>query len=511
MLDYQHLPYVAAVGGGLYLSYSYIQDYLDLERLRKTHAAKAPIRSPDEGFLGLTGLRTVTAEINEKRSQDASVKRYEDWGDTFSSSLFGRSLIITRHPDNIKAILATQFEQFSLGEGRETSFVPFLGKGIFTHVYGGGPKGEPWKHSRAMLRPQFARQQIQDLEVLDSFVQTLISRIPSNETVDLQDLFFKLTIDTATDFLFGESVHSLSENCSPDEEKFSQDFTRATEICMLRSNLGDLYFLQKDGKEFKQRSKRVHDYLDKFTRKALELQASGKPTSAESGGKYVFLEEISRSITDPVALRSELLNILLAGRDTTASLLSICFHQLARHKDVWAKLRQEILESVGDRKPSYEDIKAMKYLRYVLNETLRLYPVVPWNGREAVVNTTLPHGGGPDGKSPIVIKKGTGVFYSTYGLHRRSFYGDDAKEFKPDRWEGLRPGWNYIPFNGGPRICLGQQYALTEASYVVIRLLQHFEDIENRDPVLEFVEGLTLTMCSGRGTQVALKPAKAES
>lgn len=138
---------------------------------------------------------------------------------------------------------------------------------------------------------------------------------------------------------------------------------------MLRSNLGDLYFLQPDSKEFKQCCKDVHAYLDRFARKALELRASGKPTSYERGGKYVFLEEISRSITDPVALRSELLNILLAGRDTTASLLSICFHQLARHKDVWAKLRQEIIEKIGNRKPTYEDIKSLTYLRYVLNES----------------------------------------------------------------------------------------------------------------------------------------------
>ena len=196
MLDYQHLPYVAAVGGGLYLGYSYVQDYLDLERLRKTSGAEKPVHSPDEGFLGLKGMRLVTAEIKEKRAQDASVKRHEDWGDTYASSMFGRKLLITRHPDNIKAILATQFEEFSLGEGRETAFVPFLGRGIFTHVYGGGPRGEPWRHSRAVLRPQFSRQQIQDLDALDRVVQTLISRIPPNETVDLQDLFFKLTIDT---------------------------------------------------------------------------------------------------------------------------------------------------------------------------------------------------------------------------------------------------------------------------------------------------------------------------
>lgn len=138
---------------------------------------------------------------------------------------------------------------------------------------------------------------------------------------------------------------------------------------MLRTMLGNLYFLQGDSREFRRVSEFVQAYIDRFTRKALEHHATGKPTSHDAGGQYIFLEEISKNIKDPVRLRSELLNILLAGRDTTASLLAICFHQLARHKDIWHQLRQEILDNIGDRLPTYDDIKSLKYLRYVLNES----------------------------------------------------------------------------------------------------------------------------------------------
>ena len=82
---------------------------------------------------------------------------------------------------------------------------------------------------------------------------------------------------------------------------------------------------------------------------------------------------------------------------------------------------------------------------------------MPINFRDAVVTTTLPRGGGPDGKSKIIVKKGTGIFYCTWSLHRSEFYGEDAEEFRPSRWETLRPGWNYLPFSGGPRICLGRE------------------------------------------------------
>ena len=78
--------------------------------------------------------------------------------------------------------------------------------------------------------------------------------------------------------------------------------------------------------------------------------------------------------------------------------------------------------------------------------------------RMSVVDTVLPLGGGPDGKSPLFIPAKTNVQYSVYTMHRRKdLYGEDADEFKPERWETLRPGWEYLPFNGGPRICIGRK------------------------------------------------------
>lgn len=82
---------------------------------------------------------------------------------------------------------------------------------------------------------------------------------------------------------------------------------------------------------------------------------------------------------------------------------------------------------------------------------------MPGNSRSAIRDTVLPRGGGPDGQSPVFVPKGTSVIYSAFSMHRRTdIYGPDALEFKPERWETIRPGWGYLPFNGGPRICLGR-------------------------------------------------------
>lgn len=90
---------------------------------------------------------------------------------------------------------------------------------------------------------------------------------------------------------------------------------------------------------------------------------------------------------------------------------------------------------------------------------LRLHPVIPTNAREASKDTILPYGGGKDGNSPLLIKKGNLVMYNIYAMHRdAAVFGPDAEEFVPERWNGLRPGWGYLPFNGGPRICIGRKY-----------------------------------------------------
>jgi hypothetical protein len=115
----------------------------------------------------------------------------------------------------------------------------------------------------------------------------------------------------------------------------------------------------------------VHNFVDRFVAKALvfrrERLASGKENQEKQEGKYIFMNELALAIDDPIQIRSEILNILLAGRDTTAGLLSNTFHVLARRPDVWAKLKYEVDELRGKR-PDYETLRNMKYLKNVLNE-----------------------------------------------------------------------------------------------------------------------------------------------
>lgn len=183
-----------------------------------------------------------------------------------------------------------------------------------------------------------------------------------------------------------------------------------------------------------------------------------------------------------------------ASQDTSAGTLSWTFHHLSRDPAIYDRLRQETLEQVGEeRQPTYEDLKSLRYLQSVMNETLRLYPAVPINLRAALRDTSLPRGGGPDGLSPVGILQGAQVFYMPITLHRRPDLAPpptaafpDVSTFHPERWSAWTPkAWTNIPFNGGPRICVGQQFALTEMAYTIVRILQRFERIESAAPAAD--------------------------
>lgn len=201
---------------------------------------------------------------------------------------------------------------------------------------------------------------------------------------------------------------------------------------------------------------------------------------------------------------------MFAGRDTTAALLSWVFFELAQRPDVQQKLRQAVRDDFGNdtRKINFATLKSCKYLQYILNETLRCWPTVPVNNRTAVRDTVLPVGGGPNRDQPIPVRKGESVTFIIYAMHRRKdIWGEDANEFKPERWEGRKSDWSFIPFSGGPRICLGQQYALTEAGYLVVRLLQTFDKIEWNGPTGRPRKGLGLTLFPRDGVHVRMHKA----
>lgn len=222
-----------------------------------------------------------------------------------------------------------------------------------------------------MLRPNFTRSQVGDLATFEDHISQLIDRIPKDgSTVNLQELFFRLTIDSATKFLFGESTNSLAPSASSETPaRFAEAFNRSQEFTgeVARNGLVMKFFSKKN---FNRDVKYVHDFVDRYVQRGLETRKTydlEKANAKEEGERYVFLNELVKQTSDPIQIRSELLNILLAGRDTTASLLSNVWFVLARRPDIWEKLQAEVSQLRGEL-PTFAQIQEMKYLKQVLNE-----------------------------------------------------------------------------------------------------------------------------------------------
>ena len=278
--------------------------------------------------------------------------------------------IFTVEAENVKTILATKFKDYKLPSTRQRGFQPLLGSGIFL------TDGADWKHSRELIRPNFVRDQVADLDNFEEHLSLMIKAIPKDgkTTVDLQELFFGLTIDTATEFLFGESTNVLLGRDRPESGaniEFAEAWHRS-QIEILNLSRSSLFY--RLPKHFKKDLKIVNEYVGSYVQKGLEYRRNfiRDPEKVSShSGRYVFMHELVKATDDPVRIRDEMLNVFLAGRDTTASLLGNMWLILARRPDIWTKLRREVDETLHGKRPTYEQLKDMKYLKAVINECMQ--------------------------------------------------------------------------------------------------------------------------------------------
>jgi cytochrome P450 len=286
-------------------------------------------------------------------------------------------------------------------------------------------------------------------------------------------------LDTSTEFLFGTTADSLHNPNS----HFAAAFSVVQEVQTARVKIGPFWRLYWPLR-FIKAVWTLDSFVQPFVERSVSMaQKNARPDDGEEEDGSSLTEALSRFTTDPKMIRDQVVSTLLAGRDTTACAMSWLTYELARHPECYAKLREEVLDTLGvDELPTYEQLKNMKYLQHCITEMLRLYPIVPFNIRYALKDTTLPKGGGSDGSKPIAVLKGDPIGYMTLCMQRRKdLFGDTVDDFNPDRWIDWIPDpWTYIPFNGGPRICLGQNFALTEMAYATARMAQRYRSIEDR-------------------------------
>ncbi|KAI0401353.1 cytochrome P450 [Xylaria palmicola] len=487
------------------LGRKWYQAYTADVELARRHNCQLPPELPKRWPFGIDRIKELWDSNAEGRLLAflcSVAKDYEPRNNLYQYLLVGPRAFHVLHPSNVEAVLSTNFKDFGFGY-RPAIFAPLLGEGIFTQ------EGSAWRHSRELLRKQFVRTQYQNLDHFREHVDNLIACIPTQGRVDLQPLFFNLTLDTATALLFGRSVYSLRAAIDQEaaNKEFAESFHIAQEGLAKRFRIAPFHNLYNPP-EFRRACRRVHEFVENYIK---ERDQSRSRNAADQ--TTWFLDQIVEGSNNLSEVRDQLLNVLLAGRDTTACCLSWTFRLLVRHPHVMERLRNEVSAVMGDSSDATrEQIRNMPFLACVVKESLRLYPPVPLNNREAIRTTMLPTGGGPDGNSPILVRKGELVVFSQYvNSRKQNIYGADADFFRPERWETgelANIGWAYFPFNGGPRQCLGEDFALMEVYYTTVKLLQTFPRMElppgePNEPVGTERQRLTLVLASADGCKIS--------
>lgn len=383
---------------------------------------------------------------------------------TIKVPIIDYEVLVTRDPENARTLFTSS--DFDISHHRQLSWMPLLGKGIFTS------RGDTWKHSRALVRPQFAREMISDPQLEEDHLQHLWRRLSADastgwtDKTDLAPLFFKFTLDTATEFIFGHSANSLllPDNSDGEKEDLSRHFNAAKVWIDKRGALAKFYWLM-NSKEFTEHCAAIHAFADGIVADRLAERSSSRlkkqQSDPEKGARrFNLLNELAHTTQDPQELRNETLHVLIAGRDTTGCLLGWVLYFLARHPAVYSRLRRSILDEFGESLADFRALNHVPYLQWVISETLRVATVIPLNERIALRDTVLPRGGGPDGKARVFVPEGTQVLVPLYAMqHRADIWGADVEEFRPERWETHRPGWEFIPFGAGARKCLGRAFS----------------------------------------------------
>ncbi|KAI0809012.1 cytochrome P450 [Irpex lacteus] len=470
---------------------------------RRKAAACGAVMPPTIEYRLPGGLDLLKQYVRERETKFLAYRVMEQmlqYGYTLNSYVLLQNRIFTAEPEYVKRILATDFEGFEKGPAFIKQLGTLLGTGVFNS------DGDMWKFHRSISRPFFSKDRISHFDVFDRHATKVLDlirgRIQEGYALDFQDLVARFTLDSATEFLFGRDVCSLDaglpypstsgvalaqSDLEHPANRFANSFLQAQELTAKRSLFGSAWPLWEFWRgKVDEHIATMDEFIGPLLREAIARKHERK--ACEVGDveeeSETLLAHLVNSTDDAKIIRDETLNILLAGRDTTAITLTMSIYNLSQHPHILRRLREEIQEYVGTARPSYEDIKKMKYLRAFINEVLRLYPAVPVNSRCSKQDTVWP--ALTPGGTPLFIPAGTRTVYYDFIMHRRKdLWGPTAHEFDPDRFlddrlhKYLTPNpFIFLPFNAGPRICLGQQFAYNEISFMLIRLLQQVTDIK---------------------------------
>ncbi|KAI9026357.1 cytochrome P450 [Hyaloraphidium curvatum] len=392
-------------------------------------------------------------------------------------------IITVSDPKDVEDVLRDPYA-FIKGDLFIHNLGDFLGRGIFNS------DGERWHAQRKTASHVFNVKNFRDvfsgdfIEEVNHLCDHLQKASDANATVDLQDLLLRCTLDSfgrlamGTDFgcISQEPVIKNGKYSLPDVEYMeSFDFVN---MLVSKRTVNPFWPVTErlSGENAKLRKsqevmRRVADGIIAQKKAAI---AKGEHKQKDMLDYFMVTKNFEGGLPPDDELRDFVANIVIAGRDTTAQTLTWLFYCLANHPEVERKVREELVSVLGDKEPTYETLKELKYTNAVFNETLRLYANVPGNLLTATKDAVLSGSG-------IKVYAGDRIQYSPWVMGRlKNIWGPDAEEFKPERWidqfGNLKKEnqYKWPVFKAGPRICLGMNMATQEAMTFMAQIIRRF-------------------------------------
>ena len=471
---------------------------------------------------------------------DVFAKKYEQHGATHAL-LDGSGVpqvIHTIDPVNINAILRIKADDWSPAKSRAKTMYPLAQEGLLNS------EGAAWTRNRKLILRHINTKRVKDVRSAEPDVQNLFDAIGSADqngwtgTVDLLDLFHRLSLDMTTTYLLGTSANSqltgmkerkreavmaeydLVRNKSKEQKmSYNEAYEVVRNYFSHRSKLGSKYWLA-DSPRYREACSTLNGFADDLIKRAMDerheetrLRVDLSDDAERSRSRYGLIDSLVKEIGDPIHIRNLIMDLFIAGQNMTGTMAAWIFAQLGANPAIFDQVRAEVLEKFGTedfpRLPlTWNNLQSCSALQNVIRETLRMYPLLANIGRNAKCDTVLPRGGGPDGMEPVAVPKGCAVTCNIYLTHRRrEEWGDDAWQFKPERWIGRKLGPEYCPFGAGSRACIGQQLSLTEISFVMARMLQKFSEMKVPEGQNNLTKAYRVAVAPKDGVKVQLRMA----
>jgi cytochrome P450 len=417
---------------------------------------------PEHGFAPGPRYRTPWAweAVFRPNPIDYLLTSYRTFGDVVCTRAVTFRSVLLVHPDHLKHVLQDNARNYVKGIVIAKLKV-LIGEGLFTS------EGDFWRRQRRLSQPAFHRDHLTGFatamtETTEAMLDRWAPRARTGMPFDVAAEMSALTLGIVGRALFSRVLDA-------DADEVGQALTAALEIVnerAIRVLVSPLWWPSATNR----RLRRALAVLDRVVYDIIE---SRRRTGAQPGDLLSMLllardEETGAGMTDR-QLRDEVMTFLLAGHETTAVALSWAWYLLDRHPAVAERLRAEVAAAIGTRTPTVEDLPRLRYARMVVEESMRLYPPVWGFMRQAI---------GEDQVGGFRIPKRAVVTISPYVTHRHPAFWEDPERFDPERFAPelvrSRPRYAYLPFSGGPRLCIGNEFALMEAQLVVAMTVQRY-------------------------------------